>query len=370
MSAIEREIDQRLKNIIDPRTGKTVLTGGFVQDVSLSPGEAGTSAIITCATPGGPSPANDELMAAIKSALLDLPEISKVTIVATAHREAQPQQTGGHANPLGVANKKPPSPRLEVPHLGQIIAVASGKGGVGKSTIAANLAISLARQGHRVGLMDADIYGPSVPVLFGLSEKPPAIDDKIGTIEKYGVHLMSIGLLLDESKALAWRGPMVMGAVQQLFTDVAWPELDVLIVDTPPGTGDAHLTLLQKLTLAGAVIVSTPQAMALADVRRGVQLFTKMEVPLLGLIENMSWLELPDGGQTPLFGQGGAKQAAAELGVPFLGELPMIPAIASGSDAGVPDIISHPDGAAAAYFDQLATQVSAAIALYPAAEEA
>ncbi len=379
VTVIKENITLLLKQIIDPRADQDLISVGFVQDVNVSKQKSGHAlAIITCAPMGkAPTSAESALMDEIKVKLANIEGLEKVTVLATAHAPAgaspasQQPRVSGHANPLGVPGKRAPSPKITLPQIKHIILVASGKGGVGKSTIAANLAISLAKnKGLKVGLMDADIYGPSLPVLFGLSGRPPMKENKIQTINKFGIELMSIGLLLDESKSLAWRGPMVMGAVQQLLTDVAWPPLDVLVIDTPPGTGDAHLTLLQKVDIDGAIIVSTPQQMALADVRRGVELFRKMDIPLLGLIENMAWLELPDGTKAKLFGEGGAEQAAKALGVGFLGAIPMIPDIAAGSDRGMPDQISKPDSTGSRHFETLADKIGSKLALYPAPEGA
>jgi ATP-binding protein involved in chromosome partitioning len=268
--------------------------------------------------------------------------------------------TLSHDNPLGLAR----TPRIEAAaqelrDIKNVIAVASGKGGVGKSTVAANLAIALARRGLRVGLMDADIYGPSLPILFGLSGRPTMRDGKIVPVEKFGVRSMSIGLLVDEGRALAWRGPLVMGAVRQLISDVDWGALDVLVIDTPPGTGDAHLSLAQSKRLTGAVIVSTPQEMALADVRRGAELFARMNVPVLGVIENMAWLDGPDGARTWLFGRGGAEKAAADLRVPFLGALPIFPDLRLACDEGEPIAARAPSGDAAKAFEALAEKIAA-----------
>lgn len=269
--------------------------------------------------------------------------VTRVSAVATRHRAAAaPPITKAppnrHANPLGLGAKpgaqKPDRDGLK--DVRQIIAVASGKGGVGKSTIAANLALALSRRGLRVGILDADIYGPSLPVLFGLSERPDVKDGIIEPVEAHGLKAISIGLIVAADKALAWRGPMVMGAIRQLMNDVNWGTLDILIIDTPPGTGDAHLSLAQSGKLDGAIIVSTPQEMALADVRRGVEFFRKVGVQIYGIIENMAYLEMPDGAVNYLFGKDGAKKAAASLNVPILGELSISSALRQACDSGTP----------------------------------
>jgi ATP-binding protein involved in chromosome partitioning len=287
--------------------------------------------------------------------------VTRVRAVAPAHRTA-PAPPSTHDNPLRLAKPSRIEAAAEtLAGVRHVIAVASGKGGVGKSTVAANLAIAFARAGLKTGLLDADIYGPSLPILFALKDKPSMRDGKILPVEKFGVRAMSIGLLVDVDKALAWRGPMVMGAVRQLIGDVDWGALDILIIDTPPGTGDAHLTLAQSKRLTGAVIVSTPQEMALADVRRGVELFRSVRVPIIGVIENMAWLDDGAGGRNYLFGKGGAEKAAQDLGVPFLGALPIHPALRVASDEGAPLSQSAPDDDAVRAFDDLAKKIQAAL---------
>ena len=240
----------------------------------------------------------------------------------------------------------------------RIIAVASGKGGVGKSTTAVNLAVSLARQGHQVGLLDADIYGPSLPRMLGTARKPELVDGRMVPIEAWGLRTMSIGYLVDPDAAMIWRGPMVMSALEQMMGQVDWGTLDVLVVDMPPGTGDAQLTMAQRVPLAGAVIVSTPQDIALIDARRGVRMFEKTRVPVLGLIENMSTFSCPNCGHaTELFGHGGARREAEALGVPFLGEVPLLLDIRTTSDAGTPIAAADPDSPGAQAFDAIARRV-------------
>ena len=236
--------------------------------------------------------------------------------------------------------------------------MASGKGGVGKSTTSANLALGLAAQGWRVGLLDADVYGPSAPRLFGLHGKPQVADGKMVPLEAYGVKVMSIGFLVDENVPMVWRGPMVSQALTQMLGEVAWGELDALVVDMPPGTGDVQLTLAQQVPLAGAVIVSTPQDLALIDARRAVGMFQKVEAPILGIIENMSYFLCPHcGGRTDVFSHGGARHDAEKLGVPFLGEVPLDAAIRETSDAGRPVVGADPQGAHAAIYLNLAAKV-------------
>ncbi len=241
-----------------------------------------------------------------------------------------------------------------------MIAVASGKGGVGKSTVAANLALALARQGKAVGLLDADIYGPSVPRLLGLSGKPDSDGKVIIPHEKYGIKCMSMGSMVDEETAMIWRGPMVVSAIQQMIGDVKWGDLDILVLDLPPGTGDAQLTIAQKVPLAGSVIVSTPQDIALLDARRGIAMFNKVKVPTLGIVENMSSFVCPHCGEaTHIFGHGGARETAADLGVDFLGEVPLHLSIRETSDQGTPIVMSQPDSEQAQAFMDIATAVTA-----------
>jgi ATP-binding protein involved in chromosome partitioning len=251
------------------------------------------------------------------------------------------------------------SRQAEIPGVRAIIAVASGKGGVGKSTTALNLALGLRDLGLRVGLMDADIYGPSVPRLTAIHDKPVVNEHKkMIPIERFGLSIMSIGFLVEEETAMIWRGPMVMSAITQMLREVAWGKLDVLIVDMPPGTGDAQLTLAQNVPLKGAVIVSTPQDLALIDARRGLAMFKKVNVPVLGIVENMSYFQCPEcGTRSDIFGHGGARHEAERLGVPFLGEVPLHMSIRATSDAGTPVVVSEPDGPHAAIYRAIATQV-------------
>jgi ATP-binding protein involved in chromosome partitioning len=289
----------------------------------------------------------EPLRARIESKLAALPGVKNVTVVFTAHREAPAP--------------KPSS--LLLPGVGAVIAVASGKGGVGKSTVAVNLAVALAQAGQRVGLLDADIYGPSLPRMLGLSGKPQTSDGKMIPREALGLKTMSIGLLVEEDTAMIWRGPMVIGALTQMLGQVAWGELDILVVDLPPGTGDVQLTLAQKAGLAGAVIVSTPQDIALIDARRAVKMFEQVKVPVLGIVENMSYFACPAcGSRTDVFGHGGAADEAARIGTKFLGEIPLLLEIRETGDAGVPIVAAAPASAAAAAFRAIAAGVLAELA--------
>jgi ATP-binding protein involved in chromosome partitioning len=253
-----------------------------------------------------------------------------------------------------------------LPLVKHVLAVASGKGGVGKSTIAVNLAATLARRGSRVGLLDADIYGPSIPMMLGAKSMKPGLDEKTGRllpIEKFGIRFMSLGSLVDPETAVVWRGPMVMKAVEQLLRDVEWGELEILIVDLPPGTGDAQLTLSQKAPLSGAVIVTTPQDVALADAIKGVSMFRKVDVPVIGIIENMSYFQCPHcSARTEVFGHGGGKREADRLAVPFLGEVPLESEVRDAGDAGEPVAAGHGNSVARSAFDGIADRILLALA--------
>lgn len=332
-----------LAAISDPRTGRSIVAEGLVTGL-----RAGDDGVVRFAIEAPDRALALSLIEPTRAAAEQVAGVTRVSVVANAHADTLSKPAGGgHANPLGLGKQARIDAASEtLPGIRHVIAIASGKGGVGKSTVAANLAVAFARLGFKTGLLDADVYGPSLPTLFGVSGKPPMKDGKIPPVEKFGVRAMSIGLLVEPEKALAWRGPMVMGAVRQLMTDVAWGPLDILVIDTPPGTGDAHLTLAQTKRLTGAVIVSTPQEMALADVRRGVELFRKTNVPVLGVIENMAWLDLPDGGRSYVFGEGGARRAAEEMGAAFLGALPLWTDLRKASDEGAPPGPETPAGRA------------------------
>jgi ATP-binding protein involved in chromosome partitioning len=290
---------------------------------------------------------------AAETAVRTIPGVTGAMVVLTAEKKAaaggRPAPRPAHAPPPSAPPRphaaRPPA-KAEVPGVGAIIAVASGKGGVGKSTTAVNLALAMKANGLRVGILDADIYGPSLPRLLHLTGKPEAIGGRmLKPMEAYGVQTMSIGYLVEEETPMIWRGPMVVSALTQMLREVAWGELDVLVVDMPPGTGDAQLTMAQQVPLAGAIIVSTPQDLALIDARKGIGMFRRVDVPVLGIVENMSTFIAPDTGKRyDIFGHGGAKKEAERLGVPFLGEVPLVMAIRELSDAGTPIVVAEPDG--------------------------
>ena len=303
----------------------------------------------TLSVPREQARALEPMRAAAETALAALPGVLSATVVLTAHAEAPPAPT-----------KKPPAGQgaMLLPEVSKIIAVASGKGGVGKSTTAVNLAVALVAQGLRVGLLDADIYGPSLPQMLGTQEKPHVTGSRIHPIERWGLKAMSIGFLVDQETPMIWRGPMVMGALEQMMGQVEWGALDILVVDMPPGTGDAQLTMSQRVPLAGAVIVSTPQDVALIDARRGVRMFEKVNVPVLGLIENMSFYCCPNcGHRADIFGHGGAEAEAARLGAEFLGALPIRLEIRELADAGTPITASRPECEVAAMYSAIAARI-------------
>jgi ATP-binding protein involved in chromosome partitioning len=288
-----------------------------------------------------------------------VPGVLSATVVLTAHRAAE-EATPPRPAPRAAA--APGQGALLLPDVKKIVAVASGKGGVGKSTTAVNLAVALAAQGLAVGLLDADIYGPSLPQMLGAHEKPRTENtpdgQKIIPLRRWGLQAMSIGFLVDTETPMIWRGPMVMGALEQMMGQVAWGALDVMVVDMPPGTGDAQLTMSQRVPLAGAVIVSTPQDVALLDARRGIRMFEKVNVPVLGLIENMSYYCCPNcNHRAEIFGHGGAQAEAAKLGVEFLGELPLKLAIRELADAGTPFVAARPESEEAATYRRIAARV-------------
>jgi ATP-binding protein involved in chromosome partitioning len=313
------------------------------------------------AVPAADAGAMEALRTAAETAVKGVPGVTSAIVTLTSDRPAQ-QPTPVPDRPAA------PGPKTNtnegaLPGVRHIVAVASGKGGVGKSTTAANFALGLAALGLKVGLLDADIYGPSVPKLFGLTGVQPEIRDQmLIPIETCGIRVMSIGFLVDEDAPMIWRGPMVMSAVTQLLRDVNWGGLDVLVVDMPPGTGDTQLTLAQQVPLAGAVIVSTPQDLALIDARRGVAMFQKVDVPILGIIENMSYFVCPNcGTRHDIFAHGGARAEAEKVGVPFLGEVPLTMAIREGSDSGKPIVVAEPEGPHARVYRDIAAKVHAGL---------
>ena len=358
----ESAIRKVLETVIDPVTGRSVVALGMVSGVATRAGHVA----VTLEVDPARGTALEPLRQACEQAIRAMPGVLSATAVMTAERAAPPPPAAqgghhGHSHSHGAPAAKTTGGggRIDVPGVKHIIAVASGKGGVGKSTTAVNLALGLAANGLATGLLDADIYGPSMPRMLGVTEKPESADGKmLKPIEKYGLKTMSIGYIVNEDTPMIWRGPMVSSALEQMLRDVEWGNLDVLVVDMPPGTGDAQLTLAQRVALAGAVIVSTPQDIALVDARKGLNMFRKVAVPVLGIVENMSYFLCPHCGErSEIFGHGGAREEADKLGVPFLGEVPLHLDIRTTSDSGHPIVVSKPDSAHAQVYKNIAGRV-------------
>ena len=356
MAGIDRDaVLGALAGILDPATGRDIVSLGLVQGLVVKDGNVGFSIEVDPRE----GAAREPLRKAAEAAVFALPGVLSVTAVLTAHRGTAPAEA---PQPAGKPAAKPaPQAKPAIPGVKAILAVASGKGGVGKSTTSVNLALGLARLGKTVGLLDADIYGPSIPRMLGIKGKPRSDDGKtLQPMRNHGLVTMSIGFLVEEDTPMIWRGPMVISALQQMLNDVAWGELDVLVVDLPPGTGDAQLTMAQRVPLTGAVIVSTPQDIALIDARKGLNMFRKVDVPVFGIVENMSTFVCPHCGEaTDIFGHGGARATAAELGCDFLGEVPLKLSIRVQSDAGVPVMVADPDGPEARAYLAIAGEVAA-----------
>lgn len=348
-----------LAGIVDPAQGKDIISTDQVRSLSVKDGVVSFVLEVDPARGGAMEP----LRRAAEQAVASIPGVTSVSAVMTAHAASGqaikapasipvPNLRGdGHA-----AQPTEPAKPPKLPGVKRIIAVASGKGGVGKSTVAANLAVALAARGQKVGLLDADVYGPSQPRMLGVSGRPSSPDGNIILpLRNHGVTVMSLGLMVQEDEALIWRGPMLMGALQQMLGQVQWGTLDVLLIDLPPGTGDVQMTLCQKTEVAGAVIVSTPQDIALIDARKGIDMFNRMQVPILGIIENMASFACSDCGKVHHpFGHGGARAEAEKLGVPFLGEIPLELGIRVAGDGGAPIVAVKPDGPEAQAFWDLA----------------
>ena len=348
MSITREQVLKALSYVEDPDLKKDLVTLNMIEDVRIEGNRVSFSVVLT--TPA--CPLKSMIENACRNAILHFVSKDAELNINMTSRVTTPKNIG-------------------VPGVKNIIAVASGKGGVGKSTVAVNLALGLAKTGAKVGLIDADIYGPSIPIMFGLEGARPKASEvngksRIEPIEKFGIKLLSIGFFTDPNQPVPWRGPMISTAVKQLFNDAEWGELDYLIVDLPPGTGDIHITLTQTFPIAGAVIVTTPQNVALADARKGIGMFmmNAINVPLLGIVENMAYFtpaELPQN-KYYIFGQGGGRKLAAELGIPFLGEIPLVKSISDSGDAGEPVILQQNNPMAAAFFE-MAERVAQQVAI-------
>jgi ATP-binding protein involved in chromosome partitioning len=375
VSVTQQQVLDALAKVASPR-GTTLTNANVLSAISVTDGKVFFSINVDATE----ARAWESVRARAEAAVRAIPGVNVAMIALTAERKpgaaaspspgtAAPPPPPPHRHAHGVqpvsSHRPPQSPaspmsrQAEIPGVAAVIAVASGKGGVGKSTTALNLALGLRDLGLRVGLLDADIYGPSVPRLTGIHEKPKLNDErKMIPIERFGLSIMSIGFLVEEDTAMIWRGPMVMSAINQMLRDVAWGTLDILVVDMPPGTGDAQLTLAQNVPLKGAVIISTPQDLSLIDARRGLAMFKKVNVPVLGIVENMSYFQCPHcGTRSDIFGHGGARHEAERLGVPFLGEIPLHMSIRTTSDSGNPVVASEPDGPHAAIYRAIGTKV-------------
>ena len=359
-------VDEALLRIRHPRTGTDLLASESVRDVATT--TSGKVRLTLLLSPGD----DPSLALTIRRSVEAVDGVTHVQVdVKEAPAPAEPQRkapgssaAGGRAlpvmdQPAAPARVAAPTP-VPLPNLGRIIAVSSGKGGVGKSTVAVNLAIALVKAGKRVGLMDADIYGPNLPRMMGFNEPPAVINERIIPLQAHGVKFMSIGVLIDRDQPAIWRGPIIMKIIGQFLRDVAWGELDYFIVDMPPGTGDAQLSLVQSTNLAGALIVTTPQEVSVGDALRGAKMFQRVGVPVLGIVENMSWFECPHCGKpTALFGEGGGERLARELDLPLLAQIPLAPRVREGGDAGAPIVVSDEASGAARALSQVADRVAA-----------
>lgn len=368
MTVTKETVLERLKTINGPDFSGNIVELGLVSEVFIADGKV----FFSITVPAARAQEMEPLRAAAERVVKAIPGVSGAVVALTAEKKgggmeapvptkpAAPRPaTAPAARPAQHAPASQSQGKRGVPGIASIIAVASGKGGVGKSTTAVNIALGLAANGLKVGVLDADIYGPSMPKLLGIHGRPETVDGKIlKPMQNYGLKVMSMGFLVDEETPMIWRGPMVMSALTQMLREVEWGPLDVLVVDMPPGTGDAQLTMAQQVPLAGAVIVSTPQDLALIDARKGLNMFKKVDVPLLGIVENMSYFVAPDTGKRyDIFGHGGARKEAERLGVTFLGEVPLEMGIRESSDAGTPVTVSKPDSAQAQTYRAIAAKV-------------
>lgn len=342
------EIRRVLKNVKYPGFTRDIVSFGIVKDINIQ----GNKVELSLVLPKSDKRIGTEIEKSIRSVVTSISGVSDVAIRISARQPKSPPVQGRERG-----QAKPQAGKL--PDVKYYIAVASGKGGVGKSTVAVNVAVALAQMRDRVGLMDADIWGPSTPIMLGVKERPRATEDnKIIPLSKFGLKLMSIGFLINEDETVIWRGPMVHGAIKQFIEDVRWGDTEHLVIDLPPGTGDAQLSLAQTVPISGGLIITTPQDVALIDVKRGVQMFRKLNVPIIGIVENMSYLENAGGGEPiDIFGRGGGRKMAEKFGVPFLGEIPIDPKIRKGGDSGVPIVESYPESTAAKSFTKIAEKV-------------
>lgn len=338
----EKDVMAALSKVQEPELHKDLVFLNMIRDVVIDGSKVKFTIVLT--TPACPLKTQIEREA--REAVASLPGVETVEVSLDANVPSDGRSRGV----------------LDLP-VRNAVAVASGKGGVGKSTVAVNIAVVLANSGAKVGLLDADIYGPNIPTMMGVHRLPPIRNQKLVPAESYGVKVMSIGFLVKPDQPLIWRGPMLHSAIRQFLTDVDWGELDYLVVDLPPGTGDAALSLAQSLPLSGGVIVTLPQQVSLDDARRGLEMFRQLDVNIFGVIENMSYLELPDGVRMDIFGTGGGERLAQEAGVPFIGAIPLDPAVRAGGDEGKPVVVTHPDSAAAQALTRITMDLAAKISV-------
>jgi ATP-binding protein involved in chromosome partitioning len=347
---LQERVNAALASIRNNRLGLNVLEAEMVRDVATTlDGKVRFTLLL--------APSDDAtIVRDVRQVVKQVDGVTDVRVdVKDGSQGPAPGTTKPKSRTLPVIGQEPASKRAAVPaptpvtypNLGYIIAISSGKGGVGKSTVASNLAIALAKKGARVGLMDADIYGPNIPRMMGVDEQPRVENEKMIPLEAHGVKVMSLGFIIERDQPAIWRGPIIMKIITQFIKDVAWGELDYFLVDLPPGTGDAQLSLVQATRVAGALIVTTPQEVAIGDALRGAKMFQRVDVPVLGVIENMSWLEcMHCGDKTAIFGSGGGARLAVELGVPLLGQIPLYPPVLTGGDTGLPIVVGEPESGA------------------------
>lgn len=343
------QIQELLKETVLPGTQANLVSAGAVSRIIARDGKVS----LIMSLPANMAGSRDAFKEELASKILDLDGVDDIQVLEKSAPQGQPAPAGGPAT----APSGPGVGHQGIPGVRHVVAVASGKGGVGKSTVAVNLAVSLSQAGHKVGLLDADVYGPSIPKMLGLEGERPQVtqDENLIPLEAHGVKTMSIGFMLDDDSPVIWRGPMVTGLLRQFLNQVAWGELDYLILDLPPGTGDAQLTLVQTISLSAGLIVTTPQDVALLDVQRGIQMFQRVDVPIAGIIENMSLFECPKCGETTeIFSHGGGEQAAKRYDVPFLGSIPIVRDYALAGDSGIPVAVSTPKSAFAEVMRQTA----------------
>jgi ATP-binding protein involved in chromosome partitioning len=357
---LQDRVRAALSRVRNPRLGVNVLDAEMIRDIAITPDNRVRLTLLL-------TPEDDaNLVRDVYAAVAAIDGVADVRVDPKDAGSPAPAPARRMLPVMDAAPKAPPRPPAPTPsaypNLGRIIAVSSGKGGVGKSTVAVNLAVALGKAGARVGLMDADIYGPNVPRMLGVGTPPPVVDQRIIPLVAHGIKAISLGLLIPRDQPAIWRGPIVMKVIGQFLRDVDWGQLDFLIVDMPPGTGDAQLSLVQSTHVHGAVIVTTPQAVAAGDALRGVKMFERVNVPVLGIVENMSYFECPHCGKpSPIFGQGGGEQLAAEVGLPLLARIPLDPRVVAGGDTGAPIVVTAPESAAAAALTALATRVTDAV---------